>query len=244
MYAISYIKYKVFKNKKGKKINYYREVPFENDFVLPFYAASKEEIMVKEGLLPAFILKWKFEGKIQLAPISNNNYSIDISKLETSPNYEETALIEMLKIASKDGKTLTLNRFKQWCFLNSNQIEEWWETVEQKSKEKLIEMGYLREDVEYAMKHNLNSKYIYSEEFLEKLEQLKNLKHFLKNMSSIKTKKIEDVHLWDEYLIYATTFGIASQVNKELSFIVNGELINVTNDFFDILFNLKIGEKN
>ncbi|MBR3362749.1 MAG: DUF2207 domain-containing protein [Bacilli bacterium] len=240
MYIVNYIKYKILNNKKKKKINFYREIPFESDFVLPFYAASKEKIMVKEGLIPAFILKWKCEGKIQLNPISDNNYSIDISRLEDSTHYEEKALIKMLKTASIDGKTLILSEFKQWCFLNSKQIEEWWETVKEKSKEKLKQAGYLREDVEYAIKHSLNSKYIYSEEFLEKLEQLNNLKHFLKNMSSIKTKKIEDVNLWNEYLIYATTFGIANQVNKKLSFIVNSELANITDDFFNILFNFKI----
>ena len=45
--------------------------------------------------------------------------------------------------------------------------------------------------------------------------KLKGLKQFLEDMSAIDEKKAIEVHLWDEYLIFAESFGIADKVAKQ-----------------------------
>ena len=46
-------------------------------------------------------------------------------------------------------------------------------------------------------------------------EQLQGLKNFLKEFTLIKEKEPIEVHLWNEYLIYAQIFGMAKEVAKQ-----------------------------
>ena len=46
--------------------------------------------------------------------------------------------------------------------------------------------------------------------------RLYGLKKFLQEFSSINTKETLEVHIWEEYLMFAYLFGIADQVAKQL----------------------------
>ena len=46
--------------------------------------------------------------------------------------------------------------------------------------------------------------------------KLYGLKIFLQEFSRIDTREIMEVHLWDEYLMFAYLFGIADKVAKQL----------------------------
>lgn len=212
----------------------YRDIPFKGDFVLPYYVAFKEGIMVSNGLISAFILKWLHEKRIVFVPLEKelfdfnkiDNYYIDISKLEVSKNYEETVLIQYMRNASEDGKILYLEKFKIWCSKNAGSIRDWWELVKEKSKEKLIKEGYIIENLGYALRNNLSSSIIYTDAFKDEMVKLKGLKMFLNNMSEMDSKKVNDVHLWDEYLIFAAAFGLTNVISKQLNGFLPNETIN------------------
>ena len=46
--------------------------------------------------------------------------------------------------------------------------------------------------------------------------QLYGLKKYLLEFSSMNTKEVMEVKLWDEYLMFAYLFGIADKVAKQL----------------------------
>jgi len=50
----------------------------------------------------------------------------------------------------------------------------------------------------------------------EDSKKLCGLKLFLQKFSSINTKEVLEVHLWDEYLMFAYLFGIADKVARQL----------------------------
>ena len=50
----------------------------------------------------------------------------------------------------------------------------------------------------------------------EDSKKLYGLKLFLQEFSRIDTKEVLEVHLWDEYLMFAYLFGIADKVAKQL----------------------------
>ena len=60
---------------------------------------------------------------------------------------------------------------------------------------------------------------IYSQEAIDEIEMWKGLKKFMSNLSEIDKKEIPEVVLWEKYLIYATAFGIADKVLKQLKLI-------------------------
>ena len=61
---------------------------------------------------------------------------------------------------------------------------------------------------------------------------------FLEDFSSINTKEVIDVHLWDEYLMFAYLFGIADKVAKQLKNMYPEYIENLDNsiDFDTIIF--------
>ena len=50
----------------------------------------------------------------------------------------------------------------------------------------------------------------------EETKKLYGLKKFLNEFSQMNTKEVLEVKLWDEYLMFAYLFGIASKVAKQL----------------------------
>lgn len=65
----------------------------------------------------------------------------------------------------------------------------------------------------------INSLNIYSQEAIDEMEMWKGLKKFMEDLSQIDKKEIPEVVLWEKYLIYATAFGIADKVLKQLRLI-------------------------
>ena len=65
-------------------------------------------------------------------------------------------------------------------------------------------------------------------------QQLFGLKLFLTEFSRMDTKEVLEVHLWDEYLMFAYLFGIADKVAKQLKNLYPEVLNDPYNDsYFD-----------
>ena len=44
----------------------------------------------------------------------------------------------------------------------------------------------------------------------------KGLKHYMEDFSMLDKREVPEITLWDKYLVYATAFGIADKVLKQL----------------------------
>ena len=70
----------------------------------------------------------------------------------------------------------------------------------------------------------------------EDSSKLYGLKLYLDEFSSINTKEVMEVHLWDEYLMFAYIFGIADKVAKQLKNLYPEVLVNNNIDFDTLIF--------
>lgn len=59
-------------------------------------------------------------------------------------------------------------------------------------------------------------------------EKWRGLKRFMQNFSTMERKYIPEVVLWEQYLVYATAFGMTEQVIKQLKQ-VYPEIVNNAN---------------
>jgi uncharacterized membrane protein len=73
--------------------------------------------------------------------------------------------------------------------------------------------------------HTKTSIYHYKNE-LEEVRNLFGLKKFLKEFSLLDERHVHEVALWKDYMIYATLFGIADQVIKDMK-AINPEYFNM-----------------
>ena len=59
----------------------------------------------------------------------------------------------------------------------------------------------------------------FTDEGINESEQWKGLKKFMENFSMLDKREIPELALWEHYLVYATAFGIADKVIKQLKIV-------------------------
>ena len=69
---------------------------------------------------------------------------------------------------------------------------------------------------------------IYTQKGVDEHEKLKGLKKFMEDFSMLDKREIPELVLWEKYLVYATAFGIAEKVLKQLK-VVYPEVMQMDN---------------
>jgi len=206
-----------------KKVNNFRDIPFNKDFLLAYYIALDEKIFDKKNLIGTYLLKWIKEERIKMVPTEggvldfnkNDNYYIDLNNLGSSTSTVEQSLITKMKNASKKENKLTPKEFKKYCKDHYTEIDSWLDLAYDTSKNMLISKGYIAVSKENYSKKKTRNVYKYTKKLAEQVIYLKGLKQFLNDFSLIDEKKAIEVHMWDEYLIFAEAMGIADKVAKQ-----------------------------
>lgn len=216
-------KYKLNFGSEGKKLKdvpNFRDIPCNKDIFRAYYLAYNFNLMRKQtDLLGAVLLKWTKEKKIT---IDKKEKSGLFSKEETSiilptnlefNNSFEKSLYDMLYDASKDG-ILQSKEFEKWCKNHYSKILKWFTEVLDRTAENLIQEGKIIEVEKQALVFKYKE-YNLDDSLREEAKQLKGLKQFLLDFTNIKDREAIEVHLFDEYLMFASIFGIADKVAKQ-----------------------------
>ncbi len=205
---------------KDKDINNFRDIPFDKDIIKAYYIGNQENIMYDSYIMGSIILKWIKEEKIKMVQNEsgvfnkNENYYIDLTNLTDLKTQPEIALASIFKAAATDNK-LTPKDFTKYCKKHYQQIDSWISGVKDYSKKLLIDENYIETYEENYSKKGKRKVYKYTTKLKDEFIKLKGLKKFLNDMTLIDDKKAIEVHIWDEYLIFAQAFGIADKVAKQ-----------------------------
>jgi len=210
--------YKDNKKIDVKNVPMFREIPCNKDIYYANTLVKLNNFGYKESnILGAIILKWVKNKKIifknETTGIFNKETSvIDLTLNPTFDNYLEQELFDMMYKASKDG-FLETKEFEKWAKKNYSKFLDLFKKIENVEIEKLKQNGhiYKRTNKKECKKKNVMDDMIY-----EDSKKLYGLKLFLQEFSRINTKEVMEVHLWDEYLMFAYLFGIADKVAKQL----------------------------
>lgn len=207
-----------------KEINNFRDIPFNKDVIEAYFIGQRKGIIEKEHIMGAILLKWLKQKQIDMVETAggvidfnkNDNYYIDLTNLTTSQVYDsETKLKDFLLEASDDNNHLTPKDFNKWCRRNYTKVNDWLQELETESRNILVDKGYIVESIENYTKNKTRKVFKFTSKLKDEFIKLKGLKQFLEDMSAIDEKKAIEVHVWDEYLIFAEAFGIADKVAKQ-----------------------------
>ncbi|MCI8352987.1 MAG: DUF2207 domain-containing protein [Clostridia bacterium] len=238
-----------------KEVDYFRDIPCNKDLFRAYWIIYKYGIVsnskAKSYLIGAILLKWIKEGKINISKtkkglfsFKDNNYAIDLTNINSVDNELENSLLRHLKEASGKNLILEAKEFEKWCKKNYTILDLWFDRVINLKTEQLVKEGLIKEDT--IIKKQLGvqiTKKIQTVDSSIKGEaiQILGLKKFLLEYSMIQDRQVIEVHLWEEYLIYATLLGIADKVQeqfsklypefKELSNLNTEDIIIYTNQF-------------
>lgn len=226
--GIIYLKYNRNRNfdfgKEGVKLpNYadiplFRDIPCDGDLYRAYWVAYEYNIIdfneSRNGLIGAILLKLLKENRIKIIPNeeNNHNYGIDISMLEYTDNVAENELIDMLKKSAGENLIIENDEFKDWCNSNYLIIDRFYTKVIRYETRNLIKDGYIKQ-----VRKGRKIKNVVDSKLKQEAINLYGLKKFLASYSLIDEREIKEVHIWDEYLIYAQLFGMADKVSDQLS---------------------------
>ena len=85
-------------------------------------------------------------------------------------------------------------------------------------------------------KEECKRKNVMDDTIYEDRTKLYGLKLYLNEFSSINTKEVMEVQLWDEYLMFAYIFGIADKVAKQLKNLYPEVINNYDVDFNTLIY--------
>ena len=220
IYKTKAIGYGYINNKTINKNNtpMFREIPCNKDIYYANTLIKLNNFNYKESnILGAIILKWVKEKKIIFRNKTEGifNKETSVIDLKTNPTFEDTLekqLFDIMYSASKDG-ILETKELEKWCRKNYSQFFSLFKKIGNKYIVDLEFKGhiYKRKNKQECKKKNVMDDTIYEES-----KKLYGLKLYLEEFSKINTKEVIEVHLWDEYLMFAYLFGIADKVAKQL----------------------------
>ena len=214
--------YGFINNKKivKKETPAFRDIPCNKDIYYGNVLMKLNNFGYKEtNIFGAIILKWVKENKIAFQKAvkegifkSSEHYSLDLTKNPTFDNNLEQELFNLMYEASLDG-ILEANEFEKWARINYTKFTKVFTNIQEHKLNELKQNGFI-----YKRHSKQECKYynVMNDKLYEDSKQLLGLKIFLEEFSSIDKKETMEVHLWDEYLMFAYLFGIADKVMSQL----------------------------
>ena len=230
-----------YKNNKvinKKETPLFRDIPCNKDI---YYANTltklNNEIFTgykETNIFGAIILKWVKENKVKFinqtkGVFDKETSSIDLTLNPTFDNVLEKELFDIMHEASADG-ILETKELEKWCNKNYSKFFNLFERINTVEIHKLKNDNHIynRTDKNECKKKNVMDDTIY-----EDSTKLYGLKKFLEEFSRIDTRVVLEVHIWDEYLMFAYIFGIADKVAKQLKNLYP-EVLEDPNNYIDL----------
>ncbi len=225
---------------KINEINYFRDIPCNKDLIKMYWICSQYEILPEETLnkklIEAMLLKLIKENyislnknKTNLFNIMNNGYSIDLSKvieindlkdihkIKNNLGYE---LIKILKSSTTNNNILEPLEFEVWYMNNKHLFETFFYNINIKVIQDLKDEGLI---TTYKQKYRDFFQYKFKEikkvdpKLKEEAIKILGFKKFINDFSAFSELKSKDVHLWEDYLIFATLIDETDKVEEQFS---------------------------
>lgn len=189
-----------------KEISWARDVPFNGDIVLSeavlkkLYASNQ-----KNYIASAIILRLIQQDYLRVNKDEKGNVEISFTDKQPALNYEtvEGQLYNMMREASGSDLILQNKEFSRWSKKHTKTIYKWTEKVTTQGESRLIS-GNWSKGSKFTADGQKNAR------------DLIGLKNFLKDFTLSSERGSEEVGLWQDYLVFASLFGVAEKVAKEL----------------------------
>ena len=191
---------------KLSDVGWCRDIPFkgnilEADYVLGQLGEDKQ----KNTVAGAMILRMIKNGNLTVSKDAKDRIEISFNdaKGQEGLYQSEKDLYDMLKEASGADVILQDREFSRWSAKHTSRVNKWVSQVKAEGSSQLKADGYLRAEK-------------FTESGQAEARNVVGFKKFLDDFTIIGERASQEVALWHEYLIFASLYGIAEKVAKEL----------------------------
>ena len=191
---------------KMKTIEWFRDVPMDGDLVASD-CVLKKALLSKNtnSLASALILRMIYKGHLMVNKDADGKVEISFNDSRSNElEGVEAKLYRMMKDASGMDQILQDKEFSRWSRRNTSRVSEWASSISSEGRATLLTKGYSK--IGGGMSDNGK----------QKARELVGFKKFLEEFTIIDERETSDAVLWQEYLVFASLFGIADKVAAQL----------------------------
>lgn len=229
---VGFLGFRIFRGSgsKGKKeiISrnkdlYYRDIPYaEGPFTDVVYFLRQMGAGDLQECFNAYFLKWIKEGhlshvKDETGFLFKREASVlQLHRGQVEGNQAEARLWNMLCSAAGPDNRLEEREFTKWAKKKYTRIEDWEDDLKKRSELQMDYQGYLQGEEKKILGLIPITTYHETEKGKALQDRLVQFKNYLKDFSLLGERGPDQVGLWEDMLIWASLYGIADQVAKDL----------------------------
>ena len=193
-----------FRKRLEQDLNWYRDIPYKGNLQHTHAvceAAGYDDASVK-NLLSAYVLRMVYRGELTLTSVSNPKTGKVKQYLAIGKDHELTGsalddklehkLFDIFKKAAGEDQILQPRELERYMERNAKGLQPF--------------VKQLKTSVSLSQ----------CEKEFEQMRQTVGLKKYLKDFTIIDERHVQEVALWKDYLIFASLFGMADQVRKDM----------------------------
>jgi len=191
--------------KNPNKVEWCRDLPYEGNLYMTDYTLRQIGAVKKDNTLAsALILRMIYNGYLEVLPSSGNGVEIGFTSKDPETLEEHARnLYNMMLAASGSDRILQKNEFSRWSWGHRLAVRNWGMGIRSLGVQGLNKGGDLS-----GLKYTAKGK--------ENACKALGFKKFLLDFTLVKEHSTAEAVLWQEYLVFASLFGIADKVAKEL----------------------------
>lgn len=195
-----------FKNKS--EVPWSRTVPYGGSLTIPYYVMTNSLGMLGKSdnsIASAMVLKMVYEGFLNVTKDSRDRVRLTFNDkadlYELSEN--EVDLYRMMRESAGPDCILENKEFSSWASKHRTKLENWTRSV-------------LNEGCSGLLKGQYYSGKSYTDAGRAENRNVVGFKKYLEDTTLLKERSSEEVVLWREYMLFASLYGIADKVAKQL----------------------------
>ena len=184
-----------------RDVAWFRDAPLNGDLkrssniLLAFSGNTMQE---RQNLIAAYITRLFYKGAFEIVPqpgkqnplMRIRTFEIDGAKDDYTDTGLEAELYSFIKEAAGEDGTLQKNELKRWADSHGKRLYDW------------CQRALSGATTIWTIKP-------------EEARQVFGLRRYLKDFTMIKDRGVVEVRLWNNYLVFASLYGIADQVMKD-----------------------------
>ena len=200
---------------KQYRDTYYRGIPYDGPWEELFIYFKENHKDAEQNFITAFFLKWIKEGIF--TPVrqeksfgrKENGFQLHVVE-EYGMGPAEKFLYRVFTDMAEDGEVITEKVMRKYFKSHTYYFSRFKTEIQSNSTIALRNKGYM--ETKRTMLQWVKN---LTDQGLELEERLMGFKNYLKDYSLLEEREAYDVHLWEEYMIWAAVFGIADEVEKQ-----------------------------
>lgn len=209
IFIVNYTKRKTRKKILGvskiEDLGWGRDIAFDGDLVKSEYVLQRlGESKQSNALASAMILRMIYKGAINVVKESEKKVELafnDDKTAELDTNSEK--LYQMMKKASGGDQILQNREFSRWSEKHTKEVHNWVK-------------GYKADGGSTMRSEGLLKGRTFTESGKREAVKLMSMRNFLKDFTMLDVRGASEASLWQEYLVFASLFGIADKVAEQL----------------------------